>query len=44
MLFPIATIAATLFYLDRMIAPGEFAPYAPPEDGQPQSALGSAGD
>ena len=38
MLFPIATIAATLFYLDRMIAPGEFAPYVPPDGEQPTGA------
>lgn len=30
-LFPIATIAATLFYLDRTVAPGTFASYG--EDG-----------
>ena len=29
-LFPVATIAATIFYMDHTIAPGEFAPYVPP--------------
>jgi hypothetical protein len=29
-LFPIAMIAATLFYLNRTLAPGTFAPYVPP--------------
>ncbi|HET9662525.1 MAG TPA: hypothetical protein VFP05_19510 [Thermomicrobiales bacterium] len=32
-LFPMATIAATLFYLDRTIAPGTFAPYVAPAAG-----------
>ncbi len=43
LLFPIGTIAATLFYLDRTIAPGRFQPYEAPAAAGPGSPMASGG-